>query len=89
MQANFWLLKKAAYAALTPTDSRSKIHVALWLTVKVGFYLFLLSAAFIRYPVDAKSFAAGVPLLLIACMIIGLGKSKDHHPCISPIRSGD
>jgi len=89
MQANFWLLKKVVRCALAPIDSRSKIRAALWLTVKGGFYLFLLSAVFVRYPIDAKSFVAGVPLLLIACMIIGLGKSKDRHPCISPISPGD
>ena len=89
MQANFWLLKKVVRAALAPVDSRSKIRAALWLTVKGGFYLFLLSAVFVRYPIDAKSFVAGVPLLLIACMIIGLGKSKDRHPCISLLSPGD
>ena len=78
MQANFWLLKKAVRAALAPVDSRRKIHAALWLTVKGGFYVFLLSAVFVRYPIDAKSFVAGVPLLLIACMIVGLSKSKDQ-----------
>ena len=78
MQANFWLLKKVVRAALTPVDSRSKIRAALWLTIKGGFYVFLLSAVFVRYPIDAKSFVAGVPLLLIACMIIGLSKSKDQ-----------
>lgn len=84
MQANFWLLKKVVRSALTPVNSRRKIHAALWLTVKGGFYLFLLSAVFVRYPIDAKSFVAGVPLLLIACMIVGLNRSKDQseHPFI-------
>ena len=85
MQANFWLLKKVVRAALAPVDSRSKIHAALWLTVKGGFYLFLLSAVFVQYPIDAKSFVAGVPLLLIACMIIGLSRSKDQSdPPLTP-----
>ena len=82
MQANFWLLKKVVRAALAPVDSRRKIHAALWLIVKGGFYIFLLSAVFVRYPIEAKSFVAGVPLLLIACMIIGLSRPKDQseHP---------
>ena len=85
MQANFWLLKKVVRCALAPVDSRRKIHAALWLTVKGGFYLFLLSAVFIRYPIDAKSFVAGVPLLLIACMIIGLSRPKDQSdPPLTP-----
>lgn len=89
MQANFWLLKKVVRASLAPVDSRSKIHAALWLTVKGGFYVFLLSAVFIRYPIDAKSFVAGVPLLLIACMIIGLSKSKGRHSFTSLISPRD
>jgi hypothetical protein len=89
MQANFWLLKKVVRCALAPVDSRRKIHAALWLTVKGGFYLFLLSAVFIRYPIDAKSFVAGVPLLLIACMIIGLSKSKGRHSFTSLISPRD
>lgn len=85
MQANFWLLKKVVRAALAPVDSRRKIHAALWLIVKGGFYIFLLSAVFVRYPIEAKSFVAGVPLLLIACMIIGLSRPKDQseHPFTS------
>lgn len=89
MQANFWLLKKVVRASLAPVDSRSKIRAALWLTVKGGFYVFLLSAVFIRYPIDAKSFVAGVPLLLIACMIIGLSKSKGRHSFTSLISPRD
>ena len=85
MQANFWLLKKVVRCALAPVDSRSKIRAGLWLTVKGGFYLFLLSAVFVQYPIDAKSFVAGVPLLLIACMIIGLSRSKDQSdPPLTP-----
>ena len=82
MQANFWLLKKVVRAALAPVDSRRTIHAALWLIVKGGFYVFLLSAVFVRYPIEAKSFVAGVPLLLIACMIIGLSRPKgqSEHP---------
>ena len=85
MQANFWLLKKVVRCALAPVDSRSKIRAGLWLTVKGGFYVFLLSAVFVQYPIDAKSFVAGVPLLLIACMIIGLSRSKDQSdPPLTP-----
>ncbi len=84
MQANFWLLKKAVRSALAPTHARRNIHAALWLIIKGGFYVFLLSAVFVRYLIDAKSFAAGVPLLLIACMIVGLSGSKKQPdpPCI-------
>ena len=90
MQANFWLLKKVVRSALASVDSRgsgdsqlnSKTHVALWLAAKGGFYLLLLSAVFVHYPIDAKSFVAGVPLLLIACMIVGLSRSEEQseHP---------
>ena len=92
MQANFWLLKKVVRSALTSVDSQDprksnmnrKIRVGLWLTAKAGLYVLLLSAVFVRYPIDAKSFVAGVPLLLIACMIVGLNRSKDQseHPFI-------
>ena len=86
MQVNFWLLKKVVRSALASVDSpgsgdshlNSKTHVALWLAAKGGFYLLLLSAVFVHYPIDAKSFVAGVPLLLIACMIVGLSRPKDQ-----------
>ena len=90
MQVNFWLLKKVVRSALASVDSQgsrdshpnSKIRVVLWLAAKAGLYVLLLSAVFIRYPIDAKSFVAGVPLLLIACMIIGLSRSEEQseHP---------
>ncbi len=90
MQVNFWLLKKAVRSALASVDAQGpwnsnlsrKIRVALWLAAKAGLYVLLLSAVFVRYPIDAKSFVVGVPLLLIACMIIGLSRPKDQseHP---------
>ena len=86
MQANFWLLKKVVRSALASVDSQGslksnmnrKMRVALWLAAKAGLYILLLSAVFVRYPIDARSFVAGVPLLLIACMIIGLSGPKDQ-----------
>ncbi len=90
MQASFWLLKKAVRSALASVDAQGplksnmnrKIRVVLWLAAKAGLYVLLVSAVFVRYPIDAKSFVAGVPLLLIACMIIGLSRPKDQpeHP---------
>jgi hypothetical protein len=78
MQANFWLLKKVVRTALSPSangaDGRSR--TVIWFLAKGLFFLVLLSSLFIRYPVHGQSFAVGVSLLLLACVIVGLSVSK-------------
>ena len=78
MQVNFWLLKKLVRSVFSQSQARpgTKMQAVLWLSAKGLFFLLLLSAVFFRYPIQAKSFAAGVPLLLIACVLITLFESK-------------
>ena len=80
MQANFWLLKKVVRSALSPSASEAsgKSRAVIWFVLKGLFFLVLLSALFIRYPVHGQSFAVGVSLLLLACVIIGLSVSKNE-----------
>ena len=78
MQLNFWLLKHTIRTAFSIRYVKrgyfsSRMRLAAWILAKSCLYLVLLTALFVRYPVDAKSFAAGVPLLLVACVIVGLG----------------
>jgi hypothetical protein len=77
MQVNFWLLKKVVRTVLTTpkTGSNGRVRAALWFSAKGLLFLLLLSALFIRYPVQAGSFAVGVSLLLLACVIVTLSKS--------------
>jgi hypothetical protein len=78
MQVNFWLLKKVVRTALTPPQAGSsgKARAALWFSVKGLFFLLLLSALFIRYPIQAESFIVGVSLLLLTCVIVTLSNSQ-------------
>ncbi len=77
MQVNFWLLKKVVRTVLAPakTGSSGKTRAALWFSAKGLLFLLLLSALFIRYPVQAGSFVVGVSLLPLACVIVSLSKS--------------
>ena len=81
MHVNFWLLKKLVRSVLSQSQARpdTKMRAALWFSAKGLLFLFLLSAVFFRYPIQAKSFAAGVPLLLIACVISTLFESKSEE----------
>lgn len=78
MQANFWLLKKVVRSVFARPESRGggKARAALWFSAKGSFFLLLLSALFVRYPVQAGSFVCGVSLLLLACVIVGLSGSR-------------
>jgi hypothetical protein len=78
MQVNFWLLKKVVRTVLTTpqTGSNGKARAALWFSVKGLLFLLLLSALFIRYPVQAGSFTVGVSLLLLTCVIVTLSNSQ-------------
>lgn len=80
MQVNFWLLKKVVRTALAPANmgNSGKARAALWFLAKGLFFLLLLSALFIRYPVAAGSFICGVSLLLLACVIVSLSEPKAH-----------
>ena len=78
MQLNFWLLKKVVRTVLVPPAAgrSGKARAALWFSAKGLLFLLLLSALFVRYPVQAGSFACGVSLLLLACVIVGLSNSR-------------
>lgn len=83
MHVNFWLLKRIVRSLFgVSTDPAAagggqRLRTAAWLAAKLGFFFLLLSAVIVRYPVDAKSFAAGVPLLLIACVITSLRRAAE------------
>jgi len=78
MQVNFWLLKKVVRTALAPTKTggSGKARAAAWFSAKGLLFLLLSSTLFIRYPVEAGSFACGVSLLLLACVIVSLSEPK-------------
>ena len=81
MHVNFWLLRKLVRSVFSQSQARSgtKMQAALWFSAKGLLFLLLLSAVFFRYPIQAQSFAAGVPLLLIACVLISLFESKSEE----------
>jgi hypothetical protein len=74
MHANFWLLKKTVRVVLSRSEGKTggKARAALWFLAKGAVFVLLLSALFIRYPVQAGSFTLGVSLLLLACVIVSL-----------------
>ena len=90
MQVNFWLLKKVVRSALSSSASEAggKSRAAIWFVLKGLCFLVLLSALFIRYPVHGESFAVGVSLLLLACVIVGLSVSKSDVPEIKQTHYG-
>lgn len=83
MHVNFWLLKRVVRSLFgvstdtVATGGGQRVRTAGWLAAKLGFFFLLLSAVIVRYPVEAKSFAAGVPLLLIACVITSLRRAAE------------
>ena len=74
MQANFWLWKRIARFLLFQAQigNGGKGWAILWVLVKGLLFLFLVSALFIRYPIQPGSFLLGVSLLLVTCMIVTL-----------------
>ena len=72
MGANFWLLKKVVRGLLSRPGGRAKARAAFWLMGKATFPLLLLSALFFRLSLQGGSFAVGVSLLLLACVIVSL-----------------
>ena len=85
MQVNFWLLKKIVRTVLAPAKAgnSSKARAALWFSAKSLLFLLLLSALFIRYPVQPGSFIVGVSLLLLACVIVSLSESRSGSRGVS------
>jgi hypothetical protein len=81
MGANFVLLRWIAGflrpGALDPAK-RGRVALAIAAVVlKFGLFLALLGALFWRVPVEGMSFACGVTLLLVACVVeVGLSDSR-------------
>jgi len=73
MGANFWLLhiiisalcRSAAHPDRQPQVTLGMVGMCL----KLALFLGLLAALFMRLPIEGMSFAAGVTLLLVACVI--------------------
>jgi hypothetical protein len=73
MGANFWLLRVIA-RVLSPgaLDPGKRGRAALAVTafvLKFGLFLGLLAGLFWRLPIEGLSFALGVSLLLVACVV--------------------
>ncbi len=71
MGVNFWLLKLITNV-LRPSERASRGRTALAIaamTLKFTLFLGLLAAMFWRLPIEGMSFACGVTLLLVACLI--------------------
>jgi hypothetical protein len=73
MGANFWALRwmtaLLCRSAVRPQRQASVALGVFGMTMKFGLFLALLGALFTRLPIDAMSFAVGVTLLLVACVI--------------------
>ena len=78
MHGNFWLLKKLVRSLLlAPSQGGpSRSRAAIWFVAKTLFFLGLLSALLLHYPIHGQSFAVGVSLLLLACVIVGLSEPR-------------
>ena len=83
MGLNLWLLRIIAGALSAATDPQRQGRVGLALgaiLLKFGLFLGLIGALFWRLPVEGMSFAVGVTLLLVACVVeavnAGLAGSK-------------
>ncbi len=74
MQINFWLLKKIVSLLLFRTGEgpQGRRGAAFLVIAKGLIFLLLLSAMFIRYPIQPLSFMVGVSLLVLTCMIVSL-----------------
>ena len=73
MGVNFWLMQLIARAVLPAAGHpegkrRAAIGVAA-MVLKFGLFLALLAALFWRVPVRGMSFALGVTMLLVACLV--------------------
>jgi hypothetical protein len=73
MGANFFLLRMIATLLRPDTfDPEKRGRIALGIAafvLKFGLFLGLLAALFWRLPIEGMSFALGVTLLLVACVL--------------------
>ena len=73
MGANFWLLRVISgglIGAMQRRADRKRVGLALGaMTLKFALFVGLLAALFWRVPIEGVSFAVGVTLLLVACLI--------------------
>jgi hypothetical protein len=73
MGINFWLLRvisSGLIGAMQRRADRKRIGVALAaMTLKFALFIGLLGLLFWRLPIEGLSFAIGVTLLLVACLI--------------------
>ena len=73
MGANFWLLRLITNLLLPGAfdpGKRGRVAVAVAaMILKFGLFLGLLAALFWRLPIEGMSFALGVTLLLLACLV--------------------
>ena len=78
MGVNFLLLGLGIRCVLTPFAGKGKVRSGVFLLlVKLVLFLGLLSAFFLKFPIDAMSFALGVTCLLVATVAHGLRYRKD------------
>ena len=80
MGANFWLLRAigrlVGRAAAEPGKRAWGALALAAMTLKFALFLGLLAALFWRLPIAAMSFALGVSLLLVACVLEALGSKS-------------
>jgi hypothetical protein len=73
MGVNFWLLRiitNVIRPGRPDVNHRGRVGLAVAaMTLKFGLFLGLLAMLFWRLPIEGMSFAAGVTLLLVACLI--------------------
>jgi hypothetical protein len=73
MGANLWLLRVIARAMATAAaepERQGRLAAAMGaMLLKFGLFLGLIAMLFWRLPIEAKSFAIGVTLLLVACVL--------------------
>jgi hypothetical protein len=73
MGVNFWLLRVISNLlrpdAFDPTKRGQAALAVAAFGLKFGLFLGLLAALFWRVPIEGMSFAVGVTLLLVACLL--------------------
>ncbi len=69
MGANFWLLRVMARALLSGGEGRRVALGIAAMVLKFGLFIGLLAVLFWRLPIEGMSFACGVTMLLLACLV--------------------
>ncbi len=73
MGANFWLLRiitNVLHPGGLDPSKRGRVTLAIAaMTLKFGLFIGLLAALFWNLPIEGMSFALGVTLLLVACLL--------------------